>query len=86
MDAQRLDLIGLQRMRTRTAALQPVQHDAEGAEIDVVDAQQSNLARAQPVIVGEQEQRAGWPRVAANITVIVAARNYPQLGSQSSRI
>jgi hypothetical protein len=40
------------------AALEPMHHDAQRPEIDVVGTQQPDLACAQPMTVGDQEQRA----------------------------
>lgn len=44
-------------MRTGMAAFQSMHHDTQGTKIDVVGPQQPDLARAQTVTVGEQEQR-----------------------------
>jgi hypothetical protein len=54
---ERLRLVGLQRVRARVAALEAVDHDPQGLQVDVLDPQQPDLARPQPVPVGDEEER-----------------------------
>jgi hypothetical protein len=55
-DAQRLGLVGLQRLRAGAAALEAVHRDAERAQVEILAAHEADLAGAQAVAVGEQEQ------------------------------
>jgi hypothetical protein len=53
----RFGFIRLQWMLARVATLKPMNHDAQRFEIEVLDAQQPNLAGSQTMAVGEQKDR-----------------------------
>jgi hypothetical protein len=56
-----LHLVSLQRMRPGVTAFQSMYDEAKALEVEVVFAQQPDLARTQAMTIGKQEERTVAP-------------------------